>query len=111
MRQAVIIEATGEVENIVVAGPDFEPGPGRVLVPAATAAAIGGTWDGQAFQPPAEPLAQPDPDAELAAAIGQARAAYTAAGDQAGRDAAFLALCDALLGNAGRDGRAAGRPA
>jgi len=110
MRKAIIVEATGVVENIVMANDDFDPGPGKLLRDAADARR-GGTWDGAAYQPPpAPPPAPPDPQAELDAAITAARADYATAADQAGRDAAFLALCDALTGDAGRAGRVAGKP-
>ena len=72
MRMAIIDEPTGRVENIILADAGFDPGPGKLLRDAA-GAAIGGTWDGAAYQPPpAPPPAPPDPQTELDAAIAAA---------------------------------------
>lgn len=118
MKKVLVNEATGEVENVIelpdVPDPKeipYAPQTGYVLVDFGAGAAKGGTWDGAAFLPPPAPAPlSPDPQAELGAAINGARASYAAAADQASRDAAFLGLCDALLGTAGRSGRVAGRP-
>ncbi len=63
MRKAQVIEATGEVENIVVLPDDpdpkakpYAPPDGRILVDDDGTAAKGGSWDGAAFQPPPPPF-------------------------------------------------------
>ena len=71
---------------------DGEPPPGGRLVTVAPASGRD-TWDGAKWVPALPP---PDPDAELAAAIGAA--------------ATLDELKAALLGTAGRQGRVRGRP-
>lgn len=57
MRKALIVEATGLVENIVAlpAEPDdppYAPPEGRILIDDDGTARAGGTWDGAQFLPP-----------------------------------------------------------
>lgn len=61
MRAALIRD--GIVENIILAGPDYEPEAGFVLVPIGDdPMQIGSGWNGSAFTPPAPPPA-PLPEA------------------------------------------------
>lgn len=64
MRKALVNEATGAVENIVVLpaepeDPPYAPPEGRVLIDDDGTAQIGGTWDGARFvaKPPPDPAA------------------------------------------------------
>ena len=94
--KALIDNATGLVENIIVVDGPFDPGDGKTLLDAADAR-IGGTWDGAVFQPKPEPPAPPpDPQSELDAAISAA--------------ATLEELKAALLGQSSA-GKVAGRPA
>lgn len=99
MRKVQMLEATGEVENIVVVlnNPDpaatpYTPPDGRIPVDDDGTACKGGRWDGAIFGPPPPP---PDLQAEQELAI----AAATTLDD----------LKTALLGTAGKADRAAGR--
>lgn len=103
MRKVQVLEATGEVENIIVLpdNPDpmatpYTPPDGRILVDDDGTACKGGSWDGAIFRRPPNPLPPPpDPQPELDEAI----AAATTLDD----------LKAALLGPAGKAGRVAGR--
>ena len=81
MRQtkALINDATGLVENIIVVDDKakYDPGPGKTLMDP-TGAEIGGTWDGAKFLPKPEPPSAPPPRFEAIAT--QAEAATTVAG-------------------------------
>lgn len=76
--KAVVDEATGLVENIIVVDGAFDPGVGKILVDA-DAAQIGGTWDGGAFLPPPPPAVPEPSKAELAAKAIEGAAAMTLA--------------------------------
>ncbi len=56
--KAVIIDATGLVDNIIAIDdaidPPFNPGPGKTLMDP-TGAQTGGTWNGTVFLPPPNP--------------------------------------------------------
>lgn len=58
--KALIDDATGLVENIIVVDGPFDPGPGKTLMDP-TGAQIGGTWDGAKFLPKPEPPPPPPP--------------------------------------------------
>lgn len=53
MNKAIVIEATGLVENIIVIEAEavYDPGPGKIMLDVADAK-IGGTWNGTVFLPP-----------------------------------------------------------
>jgi hypothetical protein len=64
MRKALVLEATGLVENVIALpdvpdDPPYAPPPGRILVDDDGTAQIGGTWDGAQFVP------KPPPDPEV----------------------------------------------
>ena len=48
--KAVVNVETGLVENIIIVDGPFDPGPGKTLMDTA-GAEIGGTWDGEQYQP------------------------------------------------------------
>lgn len=83
MKKAIVIESNGIVENIVIAGSDFDPGPGRTLLDAGDAQ-IGGVWDGTRFLPPPGPPLSEARAAALAlidASAETARQDFVTAGD------------------------------
>ena len=60
MRAALIRD--GIVENIIIAGEDYDPGEGFEVVPVGDdPVEIGASWDGQTFTPPPPPI-PPVPD-------------------------------------------------
>lgn len=69
MRKALVVEATGAVENIIVLPdvPDtdnpYQPSEGHILIDDDGTAQIGGTWDGALF------VAKPPPDPAVIDAI------------------------------------------
>ncbi len=66
--KALIDDATGLVENLIVVDGPFDPGPGKTLRDPA-GAEIGGTWDGSVFQPKPVP---PPPDLSKAQTLATA---------------------------------------
>lgn len=98
-RQAIVRTENGNVENVVIADKDFDPGDGRELVDAEDERVNPGwTWDGTAFiEPDPEPIDlwnRPGAvDSETAEVIGeQFRAAGSNAiqAEQSGDTAAFM---------------------
>lgn len=64
MRKAIIDAGTGLVENIIIADNAYEAPVGKLVLDAGDAR-IGGTWDGQTFQP-APPPPEPTLEEKLA---------------------------------------------
>ncbi len=55
MRTALILN--GIVENIILAGPDYDPGEGyQVIAIGDDPVSVGASWDGQTFTPPLSPV-------------------------------------------------------
>jgi hypothetical protein len=87
MRSALIRD--GIVENIIMAGEDYDPGEGCIVVPIGTEPVeIGAIYDGSSFAPPALPPA-PVPEAVTAR---QARLALLGVGKLAMVEGALAAI-------------------
>ena len=73
MRKAIIEQVTGEVVNVIEIeeGANWQPPEDCYLIDADNVSP-GNTWDGTKFIPKPEVAPLPDPDVELATAIGAA---------------------------------------